>query len=45
MNDTDCLFSTAPVSGWDIASEHFVLEVDVWEAGKMNKRKDLSEFD
>ncbi|KAK3522005.1 hypothetical protein QTP70_021403, partial [Hemibagrus guttatus] len=27
------------------ASEHFVLKVDVLEAGKMGKRKDLSEFD
>ncbi|KAK3526020.1 hypothetical protein QTP70_012785 [Hemibagrus guttatus] len=27
------------------ASEHFVLKVDVLEAGKMDKRKDLSEFD
>ncbi|KAK3515715.1 hypothetical protein QTP70_029929 [Hemibagrus guttatus] len=26
-------------------SEHFVLKVDVLEAGKMGKRKDLSEFD
>ena len=27
------------------ASEHFVLEVDVLEAGEMGKCKDLSEFD
>ncbi|ROL49972.1 hypothetical protein DPX16_6380 [Anabarilius grahami] len=27
------------------ASEHFVLKVVVLEAGKMGKRKDLSEFD
>ncbi|KAK3563491.1 hypothetical protein QTP86_030328 [Hemibagrus guttatus] len=27
------------------ASEYFVLKVDVLEAGKMGKRKDLSEFD
>ncbi|KAK3507722.1 hypothetical protein QTP70_034827, partial [Hemibagrus guttatus] len=27
------------------ASEHFVLKVDVLKAGKMDKRKDLSEFD
>lgn len=32
---------------WDIfaASEHFVLEGDVFEAGKMGKCKDWSEFD
>lgn len=37
----------APVNGWDIlaASEHFVLKVDVLEAGKMGKCKDLSDFD
>ncbi|KAK3565242.1 hypothetical protein QTP86_001495 [Hemibagrus guttatus] len=30
---------------YSAASEHFVLKVDVLEAGKMDKRKDLSEFD
>ncbi|KAK3531242.1 hypothetical protein QTP70_015215, partial [Hemibagrus guttatus] len=29
----------------EAASEHFVLNVDVLEAGKMGKRKDLREFD
>lgn len=34
----------APVKGWDTASEQSILEVDVLEAGKMVKYKDLSDF-
>ncbi len=30
---------------YQAASEHFVLKVDVLEAGKMGKCKDLREFD
>ena len=35
VNNTDYLFITAPTN------EHFVLTVDMLEAGKMGKRKDL----
>lgn len=47
VNDTDHLFITALVSGWDIFGSKwtFFLNVGVLEAGKMGKCKDTTEFD
>ena len=40
VNNTDCLFIMASVSGTqEAASEHVVLKVDVSEAGKMDKMR------
>ncbi|KAI5105476.1 metallophosphoesterase domain containing 2b [Silurus meridionalis] len=38
-------YESASLDIYQTASEHFFLKVDVFEAGKMGKRKDLSEFD
>lgn len=43
MYSTYYFFIMAPFSEWDISA--IVVKVDVLEAGKMGKRKDLSEFD
>lgn len=43
MYSSHYFFIMAPFSEWDISA--FVVRVDVLEAGKMGKRKDLSEFD
>lgn len=47
MFNTDCLVTLAPVKGLDRLSSkrELMLEVDVFTAGKMGKRKDLSGFE
>lgn len=42
-NNSDYLFVEAPVSGWDVLSEHFVLRLDVLEGEQMAKYADLCE--
>lgn len=43
-NNSDYLFVEAPVSGWDVLGEHFVLRLDVLEGEKMAKYADLCEL-
>lgn len=47
VNNTYYLFIMVPVSWWDILRKkrYFVLQVDVLEAGKMSKHRDLREFE
>ena len=46
LNNIDHLITMAPVKGWDILGSEGTVSscVDVLEAGKMGKRKDLSDF-
>lgn len=45
MNNTDYLVTKAPVKQWEIIGSKAGLEVEVLEAGNIEKTKDLSDFD